>query len=133
MTKALTGHQVNPANMAITIEAGDLDPRTGATNDYMLSVQPQADASAPKDTPAPEAVVTLLAFQYGAPAQAGFNGLTDQALLAVLIDRMEGFEAGKYAVPETGFALDCLRTAQMWMNSRTGARIARGVDGTVSV
>lgn len=63
----------------------------------------------------------------------GVNGITHEVLLAVLIDRLEGFQAGQYANPHNQLALDHLRGALEALHDRTRARIARGVEGTHKV
>jgi hypothetical protein len=72
-------------------------------------------------------------FQEGNPAEVGTNGVTHEALLAILIDRLKGFQGGKYACRENAIALTKLQEALMWLKSRTEARVARGVEGTHAV
>lgn len=43
---------------------------------------------------------TLIQFQAGSPSVAGLNGLTNEALLAVLIDRLECFQKGPFPCKE---------------------------------
>jgi hypothetical protein len=63
----------------------------------------------------------------------GVNGITHEALLAILIDRLEGFQAGPYANPHNAKALNHLREAQTALQARTRERMARGVEGTHTV
>lgn len=58
------------------------------------------------------------------------NGVSNEALLAILIDRMEGFQSGPYACRENAIALTHLQDAMHWLQHRTRDRIARGVEGT---
>lgn len=67
-------------------------------------------------------------FQNGNPA-AGINGITNEALLAVLIDRLTGFQSGPFACLENENALECCRQALQWLHNRTQGRVARGVEG----
>lgn len=60
----------------------------------------------------------------------GVNGITHEALLAVLIDRMEDFQAGPYSCPENNDALIHLHGALARLKCRTESRMARGVEGT---
>lgn len=69
-------------------------------------------------------------FQKGPIKEAGNNGLTHEALLAILIDRLEGFQAGPYASEDNAIALEALRLALAALQKRTLERIARGVEGT---
>ncbi len=73
---------------------------------------------------------TLLKFQDG-PIQCAedYNGLTNEALLAVLIDRMRGFDKGPFRSRENSIALTHLEESLMWLQKRTREREARGVEG----
>lgn len=73
-----------------------------------------------------------LFFQNGPIAEVGVNGNTNEALLAVLIDRMRGFQGGQYACRENAIALTKLEEALMWLQKRTRDRMARGVEGTMT-
>lgn len=50
--------------------------------------------------------------------------------MAVVIDRLQGFQSGQYACRDNAIALTKLEEALMWLNKRTNDRIARGVEGT---
>lgn len=69
-------------------------------------------------------------FQNGPIAEAGVNGISNEALLAVVIDRLEGFQSGQYKCRENAIALTKLEEAMHWLQHRTRARLARGVEGT---
>jgi hypothetical protein len=69
-------------------------------------------------------------FQNGPIKEVGVNGVTHEAFLAVLIDRMRSFQAGPYACRENAIALTHLEDALGWLQKRTVARIKRGVEGT---
>ena len=72
-------------------------------------------------------------FQNGPIKEVGVNGITHEALLAILIDRMEGFQAGPYASKDNARALTHMKAALGSLQNRTRARIARGVEGTHAV
>lgn len=57
-------------------------------------------------------------------------GVTNEALLAVVIDRLEAFQEGAYACKENESALACLRTALQVLHNRTFGRADRKVEGT---
>jgi hypothetical protein len=69
-------------------------------------------------------------FQNGPIPEKGTNGVTHEALLAILVDRMQGFQKGQYACRENAIALTHLEEALMWLQKRTRERVARGVEGT---
>jgi|ERR1043166_8774371 hypothetical protein len=69
-------------------------------------------------------------FQKGPLKEAGANGISNEVLLAILIDRMQGFQSGPFASRENALALTKLEEAMMWLQKRTRDRLARGVEGT---
>lgn len=133
--RELTGHRVNPANDLLKIEVLD-DPGSGGANHlyHITGFNSRSNASDPwtarHGQPAEHSTVL---FQNGPIAEVGVNGVTHEALLAILIDRMEGFQAGPYASPDNQEALEAMRTAQTALQRRTLARMARGVEGTHTV
>jgi len=73
---------------------------------------------------------TRIRFQNGPIKEQGVNGLSQEALLAVLIDRMEGFQAGQYKCHDNQLALDHLQYTRLVLHKRTMDRTARNVEGT---
>lgn len=69
-------------------------------------------------------------FQLGLVAETDVNGVTQEALLAIVIDRLRGFQTGRYACRENAIALTHFEEGLMWLQRRTRLRIARGVEGT---
>jgi len=69
-------------------------------------------------------------FQQGPRGEVGINGVTNEQLLAVVIDRLEGFQTSRFACFENANALEHARKALDYLNRRTRARLARGVEGT---
>ena len=72
-------------------------------------------------------------FQDGHILTAGVNGVMDENLLAIVVDRLRGFQSGPYACRENALALTKLEESLMWLRERTREREARGVEGTYSV
>lgn len=72
----------------------------------------------------------LIKFQKGPIKETGLNGCFQEDLIAVVIDRLQSFQKGAFACKENALALTKLEEALMWMNKRTSAREARGVEGT---
>lgn len=68
-------------------------------------------------------------FQKGAVAEAGPNGISCESLLAVVIDRLEGFQSGPYPCEENRIALDHCQRAIRTLHKRTIERAARNVEG----
>lgn len=70
----------------------------------------------------------LIPFQYGAVGTE-HNGCTEQALLAILIDRMRYFQHGPFSCLENAVALTKLEEALHWLHHRTADRLRREVEG----
>jgi hypothetical protein len=121
--RTINDHKVNPANDQIEILVTDEPGAGGANHVYELSIPyNRAQDEAPK--------VCRLAFQNGPIAESGVNGITHEALIAVVVDRLRSFQAGPYACRENAIALTKLEEAQHWLHHRTKARMDRGVEGT---
>jgi len=69
-------------------------------------------------------------FQEGPIKEFGANGITQEVLLAILMDRLRGFQEGPFACYDNEEALAFIGTALLLLQRRTQARIARGVEGT---
>jgi len=72
----------------------------------------------------------VVLFQQGPRGENGSNGITDAALLAILIDRFAGFQEGPHACRENAMVKTKLEEAQMWLQKRARERNARNVLGT---
>ena len=71
-----------------------------------------------------------LLFQQGNPNEVGINGLTTEALLTVIIDRLECFQATPMASRENEKALEHFKTGMRWVRARSESRLRRGTSGT---
>lgn len=124
-------HKVNPANDLLRIEVTDEPGAGGANHRYEVT---GFDASTNPSHQAPEGLTKkVILFQNGPIKEVGVNGLTQEVLLAICIDRLRSFQAGPYACRENALALTKLEEAQHWLLSRTRTRMARGVEGTHAV
>lgn len=127
--RQLTGHIVNPANDKLSITVVDEPGSGGANHRYEIGgFDTTTNASNPGDLPPWDG--TTILFQNGPIGEKGVNGITQEVLLAIVIDRLEGFQAGPYRSRENAIALTHLQEAQMWLQTRTRERMARGVEGT---
>jgi len=79
---------------------------------------------------ADDKVVASVSFQNGPIKESGVNGCHQEDLLAIVIDRLQGFQSGEFACRENALALTKCEEALMWLRKRTNDRIARGVEGT---
>lgn len=69
-------------------------------------------------------------FQAGPIQEYGVNGTTIEEMIEVLVKRLEGFNAGPFRCRENSLAITDLQSAQNWLDRRTKARQAQGVEGT---
>jgi hypothetical protein len=69
-------------------------------------------------------------FQNGPIKEFGVNGCHNEDLIAIVIDRLQGFQSGDFKCRENAIALTKLEEALMWLRKRTQDRIDRGVEGT---
>lgn len=129
--RTITDHKVNGLNEAIEITVLDEPGSGGANHKYHVAVFQNSEPADrwPGGVRTPEAE-SFLYFQNGPIGEVGFNGLSNEAYLAVLIDRMRGFQSGQFACRENALALTKLEEALMWLQKRTRDRMARGVEGT---
>ena len=128
--RTLTTHTSNVVNEHIQIRVVDEPGHGGACHHYSLSGFDTKN----NDTPTIQRFShTDIVFQNGPIAEAGVNGITNESLLAVVIDRLEGFQSGPYACDANQLALESLRGAMDALLSRTQEREARGVEGTHQV
>lgn len=126
--KEITTHHVNGLNESIRITVLDEPGPGGACHLYRLELK--SPATRKPDETGINPNVTLR-FQNGPiKGPEDFNGLTNEALLAVLIHRMNGFATGPFACVENTDALAYLNMAATALAARTKARLARGVEGS---
>lgn len=129
--RKITDHIVNPANDKLTIAVTDEPGAGGANHSYLvsgfdLSNNPSCDFKVPNNH-------AVILFQNGAIPEAGVNGITHEALLAIVADRLKSFQAGPFACRENALALICIQEAMHWLHHRTLERMHRGVEGTHTV
>jgi hypothetical protein len=75
-------------------------------------------------------LVIDIQYQHGPRDESGsIPGATDDAILAIVLDRYEGFQAGKYACPENDEVIHHIKAAAAAMRARANKRAARGVLG----
>lgn len=122
MSRVLTSHKVNGLNEALSIEVLDEPGQGGACHVYRIAAANGVEVS--------RAICCDIEFQNGPILEAGYNGLSQEALLAVVEDRLASFQAGPYACRENAIALTKIQEAMMWLQKRTRDRMARGVEGT---
>lgn len=122
--QTITDHHTNECNRALEVLADKCDEKNGNASHRYLILWKLADGNSCE---------TELVFQRGPIKEVGVNGITNEVLLTIIIDRLRGFQSGPYACRENAIALTKLEEAFHWLEARTRAREARGVEGTHAV
>ncbi len=120
-------HKVTPANEALRIDVMDEPGAGGACHKYEITgFDTSRNASKEGlDGYSHSFSRLVILFQNGTIPEVGNNGVTEQALLAIVIDRLRSFQAGPFACRENALALTKLEEATHWMHARTLNRVAR--------
>lgn len=116
--REITSHKVNGLNEVLQIVAVDYPGPGNASHVY--DITPLVG----------NARGLRIEFQNGPLNENPPNGLSNECLLAIVEDRLIGFQSGDYACRENACALTKLQEAMMWLHKRTRDRMARGVEGT---
>lgn len=74
-------------------------------------------------------IASTIAFQRGPVCEYGPDGFTNEALLAIVADRLQGFQDGPMRCRENAIALTKTEEALHWLQTRTRRRLAAGVEG----
>lgn len=113
-------HDGHGLNESIRI-ATDAPDASGAAHRYSFSIErPEVDGYQ----------VGYLQFQHGPRnVEGSIAGVTEAALLAVLIDRLRGFQSGPYSSRENAISLTKLEEVLHWSKARADERAKRGVLG----
>lgn len=116
---------LTPTDKAITITCDDRDATVGGNMSHDYNVRlPQPITLDGVDTQE-----FRIHFQRGPIAEVGVNGLTNEALLAIVIDRLAGAQEGPFKCRENTLAITKIEEASLWLAKRTLDRMARGVEG----
>jgi len=76
-----------------------------------------------------ETSLTGVRFQKGPIHENRVNGCQNEDLLAIVADRLQGFQSGNFSCRENAIALTKIQEALMWLEKRTADRQKRGVEG----
>ena len=107
---------ITEADAAIGIEVDERDSISGnMSHEYRVSLD--------------GAPLTTISFQHGPVKEVGRNGLTNEVLLAIVMDRLAGAQEGPFRCRENACALTHIEEALHWLQQRTIDRQRRGVEG----
>lgn len=116
--RVLTDHIVaeDDPSRNLEIHAIDAPGAGGASHHYQIGHQDMEQ-------------VTNIVFQNGPIQESGVNGLTQESLLAIVIDRLRSFQAGPFPCRDNAIAMRHCEFALEALQRRTRDRLARGVEG----
>ena len=115
MSRTINEHQISSSSNELHIRVRDEPGAGGACHEYLIE-HPQHS--------------TQISFQNGPINEHGVNGVTNEALLAIVADRLRCFQKGSFACKANACALTHLEEALHWLQQRTLERMRRGVEGT---
>jgi hypothetical protein len=114
--REITSHVVNPVNDKLKITVVDEPGAGGANHEYFVTGFSGGGTH-------------FVRFQNGPINEHGVNGITQEVLLAIVADRLECFQAGRFASDYDAKALEHVKAAMDSLLQRTRDRMARGVEG----
>lgn len=131
MSRTIQSSHLSSANKKLVVTAHDERGHGGANHCYFIEgFDSRSNLSDPGAGVGISQKVQQILFQNGPLRTVEANGITEESLIAVLIDRLQGFQAGPFSCRENAIALTKLEEALLWLERRTQLRIDRGVEGT---
>ncbi len=119
--RLLTDHVINAQDAALQVRVLDQPTHGNSNHVYQFYVEPNQNNE--------RGYTATIHFQNGPILEHGVNGVTNESLLAVVADRLRGFQSGRFACRENGEALTHIEEAIHWLQQRTIQRQRRGVEG----
>ena len=119
MLREIISHRGNRLNDELVLIANENTKGSGgACTEYIIRLPNVSDLK--------------IKFQQGPVQEAGVNGISNEVLLAILMDRLWGFQQGRFASGENASALFHVQAVMQVLHSRTKERESRGVEGTLN-
>lgn len=112
----LSSHKVSGLNQELEIEPKEDTDKGGASHTYEISHK--------------DKILGVIHFQNKPINESGVNGISNEALLAIVENRLLGFQAGEFSCRENAIAITKIQEALMWLQKRTLDRVRRDVEGT---
>lgn len=78
----------------------------------------------------PSEIIQTVSFQEGPIKENGVNGVNNEDLIAMVINRLEHFNRSEFSCRENAMAITKLEESLLWLRKRTMGRETRGVEGT---
>jgi len=112
IVREIFAHRVDDHVSPLKIECLGVAAQGGAQNYYRITgFNYAADGKTVNALP--------ISFQIGNPEVLGVNGVTMEALLAVVIDRLSGLQKGMYPCSENNMALGHLEASMTYLHARS--------------
>lgn len=127
--RVLTDHIITRGDNDLKIRVADKPGAGNANHRYEISGF-DISTNASNDVVTDNFNTLVILFQNGTLLENGVNGVTIEALLAVIIDRLRSFQSGPFACRENAIALTKAEELLHWLQQRTIDRLRRGVEGT---
>lgn len=125
--RELYDHKVNRFNREhVIVRTADERASDNAHHKYEILVVNEAQSSNETSQIVEDC---RLIFQNGGLKEVGANGITDQALIAVVLDRIRSFNDGQFRCRENSIVITKLEEALLWLEKRGNDRARRGVEG----
>ena len=128
MTRTIETHKVNGLSEALEVMPIYGCGAGGANHLYHIT-----DAAMEASPGSTADVLCKIKFQEGPIKETGVNGISNEALLAIVADRLECFQESEFSCRENAIALTKIQEAMFWLLQRTRERTERGVEGTSAV
>lgn len=118
---------IDDSHKYTTVKAIEQTGPGGARHHYVINIRPEFLKLEQHER------LLDIDFQDGPIKESGINGVMNENLLAILIDRLDGFQSGPYACAENQEALDACYLALDALTRRTALRESEGTEGTHQV
>lgn len=130
MKRELKNHRFcGGLNDALNILVMDDPGRGGACHEYAITFRDEKAGYDRSPISEKHGRNCIISFQNGPISEVGVNGISIEALLAIVEDRLDGFQGGEFAVDENKEALVHVQKAMGWLRKRTLDRQQRGAEG----
>jgi hypothetical protein len=87
-------------------------------------------STAPADDEGNPELLAEIDFQEGPIKEHGVNGVCNEDLLVMVLERLKAFQRSEYSCKENAMAITKIEETLLWLRKRTMGREQRGVEGT---
>ena len=78
-------------------------------------------------------IICNIHFQEGPIKECGVNGVCNEDLINMVIERLERFQETEFRCRENALAITAFEEGLLWLRKRTMSREQRGIEGTHEV